>query len=162
MQEKLNAWQEAANRMREVTSIMNKAGYTAPELLDGLRARSIVALIAVADALGVKLVPDFSNVVARQDGVPLEVETLGLQVRVVWELESERDCLVRLSQPNYCTVPDDILAAAESSADRIAILLSVTDEDAAHICGRFEAAARTSSRHKHAYSVAAALFRRSV
>jgi len=29
MQEKLNAWQEAANRMREVTSIMNKACYGA-------------------------------------------------------------------------------------------------------------------------------------
>ena len=162
MQEKLNAWQEAANRMREVTSIMNNAGYTAPELLDGLRARLIVALIAVADALGVKLVPDFSNMVARQDGVPLEVETLPLEVKIVSQLRNEHACLVRLSQPNYRTLPDDIILATEASADRLRAILSVTDEDAAHICGRFEDAARTSSRHKHAYSVAAALFRRSV
>jgi len=121
----------------------------------------IVALIAVADALGVKLVPDFSNVVVRQDGVPLEVETFPLEVKIVSQLQNEHACLMRLTQPNYRTLPDDILLAAEASADRLSAILSVTDEDAAHICGRFEAAARTSSRHKHAYSVAAALFRRS-
>lgn len=160
MQEKLNAWQEAAVRMREVTSIMTTAGYTAPELLDGLRARLIVALIAVADAMGVKLVPDFSNMVARQDGVPLEVETLPLEVKIVSQLKHEHVCLMRLTQPNYRTLPEDSLLAVEASADRLRAILSVTDQDAAHICGRFEAAARSSSKHKHAYSVAAALFRR--
>jgi hypothetical protein len=168
MQEKLNAWQEAANRMREVTSIMYKSAYTAPELLDGLRARLIVALIAVADALGVKLVPDFSNVVVRQDGVPLEVETFPLEVVIVSQSRANLiEEKVRLVAVHHDTAVRGWFTAAEETAftralERVDALLSVTDEDAAHICGRFEAAARRSSKHKHAYSVAAALFRRSV
>lgn len=128
MQEKLNAWQEAANRMREVTSIMNKACYTAPELLDGLRARLIVALIAVADALGVKLVPDFSNVVARQDGVPLEVETFPLEVKIVSQLQNE-----------HCASGYALLSLSDDMANNLAEGLAVRatmvmGADIAHGC----------------------------
>jgi len=120
----------------------------------------IVALIAVADALGVKLVPDFSNVVARQDGLPLEVETLDLDVHVLSArysaLLEERAHLRSL----LGIISVNREPAVKKSIARLDGLLSVSDAHAAHLYTRMQRAAVSSARHSAGYAVLAEMMRR--